>query len=97
MNGSNAICTRRRHRARHRSTNRCANGFTVNASSTYPISCIVYNRAPQPAGLGRADKRWVINGTTYVEGTQPTNFQATGSINGTPQDWGDPRGGFIRG
>ena len=33
--------------------------FTVTGSSAYPVSCIVYNRAPNPQATLLVDKQWV--------------------------------------
>ncbi len=70
------------------------NGFTVAANSGYPISCIVYNKAPSPLASVVLNKSWVINGTTYADGNQPVGFDASGQINTTNQAWGVERTGF---
>ena len=81
-------------------TNVGTTGFTVAASSTDPISCPVYNLAPQPPATITVNKTWVINGTTYADGTQPAEFQAElrmtgpGAAGATDQGWGVPRTGF---
>ncbi len=74
-----------------------ANGFTVAASSSDPISCTVYNMAPVPLASVIVNKAWRINGTDYPEGSQPTNFAAGATIAGTPQSWGVERTGFRQG
>ena len=66
--------------------------FTVTGSSTYPVSCIVYNRAPQPQATMRVDKQWVVvsNGvsTTYANPDQPSVLQAALTIDGIGQGFG---------
>ncbi len=96
-NLKNAVCTRVDTGAAVDVTNSGALGFTVLAASTYPVSCTVYNRAPTPTSSVALNKRWVINGTSYVDGAQPSTFVASGLINGTQQGWGVPRTGFSQG
>lgn len=77
-------------------------GFTVDVASAAAISCIVYNRPPQPLSDITVDKTWVVNGTTYPEGAQPAGINAQlsltgpGSAGATPQDWGVTRTGYTR-
>ena len=98
--GFNATCTNLQTSTAVPVTNVGATGFTVAASSTDPISCTVYNRAPQPPAAITVNKTWVINGTTYADGTQPAEFQAQlrmtgpGAAGATDQGWGVPRTGF---
>ena len=98
--GSNAVCTRLDTGAAVPVTNVGSLGFSTTAASTYPVSCTVYNRAPQPPASIAVDKQWVINGTVYDEGNQPDGFQATLSLTGpddadaTTQPWGVERSGY---
>jgi hypothetical protein len=95
--GLNATCRRLDTNAALTVTNSGPTGFSVSASSAYPVSCIVYNRAPAPGATIVVDKQWVINGQTFAEGAQPPDFAAALSIGGTPQGWGVPRTGFQQG
>lgn len=61
VQGRNAVCQRVDTGASITPVN-VKNGFTVNASRAYPISCTVYNRTLQPAKLTL--KKVVENGTT---------------------------------
>ena len=97
VDGFNAVCTRIDNGASVPVTNSGGLGFTVTAASTYPVSCTVYNRAPNPPASVVLNKTWVINGTTYAEGNQPAGFVATGTIAGTNQPWGVVRGGLTQG
>ena len=92
VGGFNAVCTRVDTGAAVPVTNSGATGFTVTAASTYPVSCTVYNRTPNPPAQVVLNKTWVVNGTTYAEGTQPPGLVASGTINGTNQPWGVPQG-----
>lgn len=72
-------------------------GFSVAAPATSAISCIVYNRAPQPQSSIRVDKQWVVNGTPFANGNQPIGINAALTLAGTAQDWGTPRTGLTSG
>ena len=93
VTGQNAVCRNVSSGANIVPGN-VANGFTVAASSSDPISCTVYNKAPVPLASVIVNKTWRINGTDYAEGSQPTNFAAGATIAGTPQGWGVERTGF---
>jgi len=97
VGGNNATCVRLDNGETVTSTNVGATGFTVSASSTFPVTCTVYNRAPSPQATVVLDKTWEINGVTYADGTQPAPFEATGRINGTDQAWRVPRTGLTEG
>ncbi|GAA5200747.1 VWA domain-containing protein [Microbacterium jejuense] len=46
-------------------------GFTANATGGRIVTCTVYNQAPNPKVDLQVVKKWVINGTTYNNGSQP--------------------------
>ncbi|GAA3617795.1 hypothetical protein GCM10022236_20030 [Microlunatus ginsengisoli] len=94
--GQNAVCTRTDTGATIVPGN-ATNGFTVAVNSAYPVSCIVYNKAPVPLASVVVNKQWRINGTDYPDGSQPTNFVAGATIAGTAQGWGVERTGFRQG
>ena len=97
VGGFNATCRRLDTNASLTVTNSGAAGFSVTAATAYPVSCTVYNRAPSPGATVVVDKTWVINGQSYPEGQQPSDFEAALSIGGSPQDWGVVRTGFQQG
>ena len=97
VGGFNAVCTRVDTGASVPVTNSGATGFTVDAANTFPVSCTVYNRTPNPSAQVVLNKTWVVNGITYAEGTQPPGLVAAGTIDGTNQPWGVPRAGFTAG
>jgi fimbrial isopeptide formation D2 family protein len=97
VNNANATCIRQDTGANVPVTDSGTLGFTVTAASTYPVSCTVYNRAPNPAASVVLNKTWVVNGITYAEGSQPAGLVASGTINGTNQPWGVPRTGLSQG
>ena len=68
-------------------------GFTVAANSGYPVSCTVYNTAPQPPASMVVAKIWNVNGTRYANGAQPPELSAALTLSGTPQEWGVARTG----
>ena len=74
-----------------------ATGFRTTVTEADPVSCVVYNRAPNPPATVVLNKTWVVNGTTYAEGSQPPGLIASGQINGTEQAWGSARTGFSQG
>ncbi|GAA1943964.1 LPXTG cell wall anchor domain-containing protein [Microbacterium deminutum] len=77
-----------------------ADGFTVEVDSSQAISCTVYNRAPNPPADITVSKTWVINGVTYANGAQPSNFSAQlqltgpGAAGATDQGWDVTRTGY---
>ncbi|MGC5165997.1 prealbumin-like fold domain-containing protein [Luteimicrobium sp. DT211] len=97
VGGANAVCTRVDTGVGVTVTNAGATGFSVPASSTYPVSCVVYNRAPVPLASVVLHKRWVVNGTTYADGAQPPELVASGSIDGTLAPWEQTQTGFRQG
>lgn len=82
-------------------------GFTVDTGTDDAISCVVYNEAPPDDALVQVDKTWSVTtarGTTsYVDGAQPEDLQATLNLTGpgaagpTEQGWGIPRDGYTLG
>ncbi|MGZ4493255.1 MAG: DUF7927 domain-containing protein [Nocardioides sp.] len=45
----------------------------------------------------RVDKTWVINGITYADPAQPTEYSGTPTIDGTSGEFGHEYGGFTQG
>ena len=78
-------------------TNVGTTGFRTDVNEADPVSCIVFNRAPNPPASVVLNKTWVVNGTTYAEGSQPPGLIASGQIDGTGQPWGAARTGFSEG
>ena len=95
--GLNATCRRLDTNAAVTVTNSGANGFLVTAATAFPVSCTVYNRAPSPAATVVVNKKWLINGQSFDEGTQPSGFAAALTIGGVAQGWGVVRTGFQQG
>ena len=42
-------------------------GFSVTADAAFPISCTVYNTAPQPPAQIQVNKFWNVDGTIFAE------------------------------
>ena len=57
----------------------------------------VYNMPPQPLASVILHKRWVVNGTTYNQGDQPTGLVATALLNAVAREWDIEIGGFRQG
>ena len=96
--GANAVCTRLDTGAALAVTNAASGpGFTVAANSGYPVSCTIYNTAPQPPASMVVAKIWNVNGTRYVNGAQPPELSAALTLGGTPQEWGVVRTGLNAG
>ncbi len=68
-----------------------ATGFTVVGEDNHPISCVVYNRAPDPLASVVVDKSWIVNGETFPDGSQPEYLAAGLVLDGTEQPWGEER------
>ena len=73
--GLNATCRRLDTNAAVTVTNSGATGFLVTAATTFPVSCTVYNRAPSPAATIVVNKKWLINGQSFDQGTQPSELR----------------------
>lgn len=86
INGSNATCTRVDTGASVPVTN-VGTGFTVGAAAAYPVSCTVYNLAPVPPATVLVTKQWVVNGTTFPNGQQPSELSTDLQLDGTSTDW----------
>ena len=84
-------------RSARRHERRDGPGFTVAANSGYPVSCTIYNTAPQPPASMVVAKIWNVNGTRYVNGAQPPELSAALTLGGTPQEWGVVRTGLNAG
>ncbi len=95
--GLNATCRRLDTSAPVTVTNSGGSGFLVQGQRDFPISCLVYNRAPSPTASVVVNKSWVVNGVTYPEGQQPEGLEATLLVDGTQLGWGVRRGGYERG
>ena len=95
--GFNATCRRIDTNAAVTVTNAGTTGFLVTAATAFPVSCTVYNRAPTPAATVVVNKKWLINGQSFDEGTQPSGFDAALTIGGVAQGWGVVRTGFQQG
>ncbi len=96
--GQNAVCTRLDTGASVPVTN-LPTGFTVTGSSTFPVSCLVYNQAPPlvvPASI-QVNKTWVVDGVSFPDGSQPTGMTAELLLDGTSQPWGTARTGLAAG
>ncbi len=78
VGGFNATCTRLDTGAALTVTNSGTTGFIVNVASTVPVSCTVYNRAPNPAATVVVNKTWVINGADVRRG-RATHERAGGA------------------
>ena len=57
----------------------------------------VQPRARSPAATVVVNKKWLINGQSFDEGTQPSGFDAALTIGGAAQGWGVVRTGFQQG
>ncbi|MBP1079174.1 hypothetical protein JOD63_003142 [Microbacterium terrae] len=86
IGGFNAVCTRIDTGAALAVTN-TANGFTVGSNSGYPVSCTVYNRAPQPPATIQVTKNWIVDGVAYANGSQPDELTAALGLDGEPWEW----------
>ncbi len=84
--GVNAVCTDSTNTP-VTVTNAGALGFTVSALLDDAITCTIYNLAPNPPAQVRVNKTWNIDGTQFVDGAQPANFQAALNLTGqvTPE------------
>jgi hypothetical protein len=79
--GFNAVCTDSTNTAVP-VTNAGALGFTVSALLNDAVTCTMYNLAPNPPAQVRVNKVWNIDGTQFVDGSQPANFQSALSLTG---------------
>ncbi len=73
-------------------------GFTVEATATTVVSCVILNQAPDPLASVLVTKSWVINGDTFDDPSQPVQFQSTLAL--TDQDdasWGVTYEGYTAG
>ncbi|QAY72826.1 VWA domain-containing protein [Agromyces protaetiae] len=81
--GSNAVCTEKSQEFPDGRTIPVTNttgpngpGFTFNMQPETSVSCVVYNRAPDPIADLTVFKSWVINGEEIAQGSQPTEIGA---------------------
>ncbi len=96
QDGANAVCTV--DGAPADSTNVGANGFTVDAVRAGIVSCTLLNQEPAAEASVVVNKTWIINGTSYPDPTQPSEFEATPELTGqaTPI-WGEEYSGYTAG
>lgn len=104
QNGDNAVCRDRLTEdpvaVTNDDTDPATPGFTVAAAGNQTVSCVIYNRPQQPPADVTVDKVWVINGTEYAQGEQPSGFTSQLSLTGpdgagaTRQGWDVPRSGY---
>ncbi|GAA1982345.1 hypothetical protein [Microbacterium pumilum] len=103
VGGQNAVCTNLTTDTPVTLTGNVTDGFTVNVPGTQAVSCTVYNRAPNPPADITVHKTWVINGVTYENGAQPSDFSAQLQLTGpdgapaTNQGWDVTRTGYVVG
>jgi hypothetical protein len=57
--------------------NAAPGSFGVNLEPGQIASCTIYNQATIEPATIRVDKTWVINGTSYADGQQPTGFSSS--------------------
>ncbi|MHA7986893.1 VWA domain-containing protein [Rathayibacter sp. CAU 1779] len=96
INGDNAVCTRVDTGANVPITN-AGTGFSVTASSDFPVSCTVYNLAPIPPATLQVSKQWVVDGVTFPEGEQPAELTTHLQLDGAAADWSTVQTGFSAG
>lgn len=103
QSGANAVCHDLGTNAAVAVTNAGTLGFTVSATSSASITCTVYNREAQPQADVTVHKQWSINGVTYENGAQPSEFAAAAYLTGpgeaaaTMQAWSQTRTGYAVG
>ncbi|MBD3942558.1 VWA domain-containing protein [Microbacterium sp. NEAU-LLC] len=68
-------------------TNVGALGFTANATGGRIVTCTVYNQAPNPKVDLKVEKKWVINGVPYDNGSQPIG-SAQLTLDGAAKNFG---------
>jgi LPXTG-motif cell wall-anchored protein len=95
--GKNAKCMRVDTGASVPTDNSGDLGFSVDASSTYPISCTVYNQAPSTQATVSVTKKWVVNGTKYNNGDQPQDLSAVPTLAGATKSFGTTYPGYTKG
>lgn len=95
--GKNAVCKRVDTGASVTSSNSGDLGFTVTANREYPISCTVYNQAPNTQATVSVAKKWVVNGTEYANGDQPDDLSAVPTLDGATKSFGTTYTGYTKG
>ena len=95
--GQNAVCTRLDTAALVPVENVGETGFSVSGQDDQPISCVIYNRAPNPQASVVVNKNWVVNGETLANGDQPEYLIAGLLVDGTEQPWGEERTDLVAG
>ncbi|QTX05329.1 DUF11 domain-containing protein [Agromyces archimandritae] len=71
--------------------------FSVDLPATQSVSCIVYNRPPNPAASVNVVKRWIVNGTAFANGNQPSGLSAQLRLDDANAPWGVTQTGFSAG
>ncbi|GAA4161651.1 hypothetical protein GCM10022286_19560 [Gryllotalpicola daejeonensis] len=110
-NGQNAFCTNKTEDDEAIPvTNTDPTGFQIDLGAESAITCIVYNRAPDPPPGDLpahvvVHKRWSVTTasgtTTYVNGDQPEDLEAFLHLGGpapdgiSDQPWDEPRYGYV--
>ncbi|MBM7829980.1 putative repeat protein (TIGR01451 family) [Agromyces cerinus] len=84
--GKNAVCTDQATGNAITVSNE-ANGFSIPVSSTQAVTCNVWNRPPLPQSNFSVNKVWVVNGTTYQHGNQPSGLSAQLTVGGANAPW----------
>ncbi|HEY3631312.1 MAG TPA: hypothetical protein VGL21_10460 [Jatrophihabitantaceae bacterium] len=87
VGGATATCTRTDTGAAVPTTNSGQSGFTVPIAGKFPVRCVVYDRATAASHL-TLHNTWVVNGTSYPEGSQPAGLVATPALDGVAVPWG---------
>ncbi|MBB5867002.1 hypothetical protein F4553_000381 [Allocatelliglobosispora scoriae] len=96
VGGNNATCTSDGNPVT--ATNSGALGFTVDALRNAIVTCTVYNRTTIPPASVQVNKVWSINGTSYNEPAQPSEFQSALELTGqTVPTWGQVYAGYQAG
>lgn len=96
INGANAQCTRTDSGAVVPVTD-VADGFSAAVPRGVSLACTVVNQEqPRPATL-RVDKRWIVDGTTYANGSQPSWLTAAPTVSGrAAAAFGTTYSGYVR-
>ncbi|SIN70029.1 VWA domain-containing protein [Agromyces cerinus] len=84
--GKNAVCTDQATGSAITVSNE-ADGFSIPVSSTQAVTCNVWNRPPLPQSNFSVNKVWVVNGTTYQHGNQPSGLTAQLTVGGANAPW----------
>ncbi|WP_442879119.1 hypothetical protein [Agromyces sp. CCNWLW203] len=89
--GKNAVCTDQATGNAITVSNE-ADGFSIPVASTQAVTCNVWNRPPLPQSNFSVNKVWVVNGTTYQHGNQPSGLTAQLTVDGANAPWVNAQG-----